>query len=115
MRKLLVPVLVLTLLGVLAAAGSQALARPVRSVKIGDDFFVRQGRPATITVSKGTQVTFRWRGSSLHNVHARKGPVTFKSAFKRSGTFSKILSRRGTYTIFCDIHAPDMKLTIKVN
>jgi plastocyanin len=114
MRKLLVPLLVLAL-AVLAAAGSQALARPLRSVKVGDDFFVRQGRPTTITVSKGTQVTFRWRGSSLHDVHARKGPVTFRSAFRRTGTFSKALSKRGTYTIFCDIHAPDMKLTIKVN
>jgi plastocyanin len=111
MRKLLALSLTLALF---AAAGAQALARPVKSVKVGDNFFVRNGRPPTITVARGTQVVFHWRGSSLHNVHARKGPITFKSNFRRGGTFAKVLSRPGTYTIFCDIHAPDMKLTIKV-
>ena len=111
MRKLIALSLALALF---AVAGGQALARPSRSVKVGDDFFVRSGPPATITVAKGTNVTFHWRGSSLHNVHARRGPVTFKSSYKRSGSFSKVLDRRGTYTIYCDIHAPDMKLTIKV-
>jgi plastocyanin len=111
MRKLLVLSLTLALF---AAVGAQALARPVKSVKLGDNFFVRAGSPPTITVAKGTQVVFRWRGSNLHNVHARKGPITFRSNFKRSGTFSKVLSRRGTYKIFCDIHGPNMKLTIEV-
>jgi plastocyanin len=111
MRKLLVPTLALALL---AAAGGQAVARPAKSVKVGDDYFVRKGRPATVTVAKGTKVTFRWRGSSLHNVHARTGPVTFRSDFKRTGTFSKVLKRRGTYKVYCDIHAPDMRITIRV-
>ena len=112
MRKLLALSLTVALF---AAAGGHALARPTRSVKVGDNFFVRKGTPPTITVARGTRVTFRWRGSSLHNVHARRGPVTFRSALKRSGTFSKILRKRGKYVIFCDIHSPDMKLTIKVN
>jgi plastocyanin len=111
MRKLLA--LSLTLAIVVAAAG-QALARPTRSVRVDDDFFVRKGDPATIHVAKGTRVTFRWRGDSLHNVHARTGPAMFKSDLKRSGTYSKILRKRGKYVIFCDIHSPDMKLTIKV-
>ena len=111
MRKLLALSLTLALV---AAAGGQALARPAKSVRVDDDVFVREGRPATIHVAKGTRVTFRWRGSSLHNVHARTGPATFKSDFKRSGSYSKILRKRGKYVIFCDIHSPDMKLTIKV-
>jgi plastocyanin len=112
MRKLLALSLTLALF---AAAGGHALARPVRSVKVGDNYFIRAGAPRTITVAKGTKVTFRWRGSGVHNVHARKGPVTFRSDLKRSGTYSKILRKRGKYVIFCDVHAPDMKLTIKVN
>ena len=112
MRKLLA--LSLTI-AVVAAAGGQALARPTKSVRVDDDFFVRDGKPATIHVAKGTRVTFRWRGSSLHNVHARTGPVTFKSDVKRSGSYAKILRKRGKYVIFCDIHSPDMKLTIKVD
>jgi plastocyanin len=111
MRKLLVPLLTLALL---AAAGGHALARPVRSVKVGDDFFVRKGSVPTISVAKGTKLTFRWKGSSLHNVHALRGPRTFKSDFKRSGSYSKILRKPGRYTILCDIHQPDMKLIVKV-
>jgi plastocyanin len=111
MRKLLVLSLTLALF---AVAGDRALARPAQSVKVGDDYFVRTGKPPTITVSKGTKVTFRWKGSSLHNVHARTGPATFRSNLKRTGTFARILSKRGTYTIYCDIHSPEMKLTIKV-
>jgi plastocyanin len=111
MRKLLVVSLTLALF---AAAGGHALARPSKSVRVDDDFFVRKGDPPTISVAKGTRVTFHWRGDSLHNVHARTGPATFKSAFKRSGSYSKVLRKPGKYVIFCDIHSPDMKITIKV-
>src|SRR3954454_6453372 len=112
MRKLLVLSLSLALL---AALGGHALARTSRSIKVGDDFFVHKGRPATITVSPGTRVTFRWaRGASLHNVHVRRGPVRFQSPLKRRGTFSRVLTKPGRYVIFCDIHSPSMKVTIKV-
>jgi plastocyanin len=111
MRKLLACSLALALLG---AAGSQAIARPARTVKVGDDFFVRKGRPTTITVKSGTRVTWKWAGRSMHNVHVRRGPATFRSSYRTKGSFSKVLGRPGTYTIVCDIHAPDMKMTIKV-
>jgi plastocyanin len=96
------------------AVAVPAAARPQRSIAVGDDFFVRDGSPVTVTVAKGTRVTWRWRGESLHNVHARTGPSTFRSSYKRSGTYAKILGKRGTYAIYCDIHQPDMRLTIKV-
>jgi plastocyanin len=112
MRKLLALSLTLALF---AAAGGQALGRTTRSVKVGDDYFVRKGNPPTVTVAKGTRVTWRWRGSGLHNVHARRGPVTFQSTLKRSGTYSKVLRKRGRYVIFCDVHAPDMKMILRVN
>jgi plastocyanin len=91
-----------------------ASARPQKSVTVGDDYFVRAGAPPTITVRKGTRVTWRWAGKSLHNVHARIGPATFKSDYKKRGTFSKVLTRPGKYVVYCDIHQPDMKLTIRV-
>src|SRR3954451_11220630 len=111
MRKLLALSLTLALF---AAVGGQALARPQKSVKVGDNFFVRDSGSPKITVKKGTRVTFRWKGSSLHNVHVISGPRKFKSDYKRKGTFSKILGKKGTYKIVCDIHQPDMKLTIRV-
>jgi plastocyanin len=114
MRKLLALSLTLAFVAV-AAAGNQAIARPQKSVKVADDFFVRDSGSPKITISKGTKVNFKWKkGSSLHNVHAVSGPRTFTSSFRRKGTFSKIFSKKGTYKIVCDIHQPDMKLTIKV-
>jgi plastocyanin len=112
MRKLLALSLTLALF---AVVGGQAIARPQKSVKVGDDYFVRDSGSPKITVKKGTRVTFRWKGSSLHNVHAISGPRRFASDYKRTGTFSKILRKKGTYKIVCDIHQPDMKLTIKVD
>jgi plastocyanin len=111
LRKLLALSLTLVLAALIAG---QASARTKKTVKLGDDYFVRAGSPPTVTVSKGTKVTFRWKGKSLHDVHARSGPVTFKSSNKHSGSYSKVLSKRGTYVIYCDVHAPDMRMTIKV-
>jgi plastocyanin len=112
MRKLLVLALTAALL---AVAGGHAAARPERSIKVGDDYFVRKGSPPAITVAKGTRVTFRWRGAGMHNVHARKGPRTFRSDYKSRGAYSQVLNRSGTYVVYCDIHAPSMRVTIKVH
>ena len=110
MRKLLTSLVVLVVLGVLAA---QALAA-TRSVRVGDDYFVSKGSPKTITVKRGTRVTWHFRGKSIHNVDARKGPVHFRSSYKSGGTFSKRLTKPGTYVVYCDIHSPDMRMKIRV-
>jgi plastocyanin len=110
MRKLLVAMLIAAASAVLA---TQALAA-TRSVKIGDDYFVRKGSVATVTVKKGTKVTWRWSGKDMHNVSVTKGPVKFRSSFKSSGTYSKTVKRAGTYTIVCTIHQPDMTMKLRV-
>jgi len=110
MRKLLVASLIAAVSAVLA---TQALAA-TRSVKVGDDYFVRRGSVPTVTVRKGTTVTWRFTGRDLHNVKVSKGPVKFGSSFKRSGTYSKRLTRTGTYTIVCSIHQPDMAMKLRV-
>ena len=110
MRKLLVAMLIAAASAVLA---TQALAA-TRSVKVGDDYFVRKGSVPTVTVKKGTKVTWRWTGKDLHNLAVTKGPVKFRSSFKSSGTFSKRLTRTGTYTIVCTIHQPDMAMKVRV-
>ena len=109
MRKLLVAMLVAAL-G--AAFAAQALAAG-RSVKIGDDYFVRKGSHPTVTVKRGTRVTWRWTGHDLHNIAVTKGPAKFRSSFKDSGTFSKTMRRAGRYTIVCTIHS-GMKMTLRV-
>jgi plastocyanin len=107
--RILLPVAFILAL-VLAAPAAAA----TRNVKIGDDYFVRSGRAPTVTVSKGTTVKWNWRGSRQHNVVVQKGPRKFQSALKSRGHFSRKLTRRGTYRIICSIHAPDMRMTLKV-
>jgi len=110
MRKLL--------LATSIAAASAVLAVPAlaatRSVKIGDDYFVRKGSVPTVTVKKGTKVTWRFSGKDMHNVRVTKGPAIFGSSFRSSGTNSKTVKKTGTYTIVCTIHQPDMKMKLRV-
>ena len=110
MRKLLVATLIAAASAVLA---TQAFAA-TRSVKVADDYFVRKGSVPTVTVKKGTKVTWRWSGKDMHNVSVTKGPVKFRSSFKSSGTYSKRVTRTGTYTIVCTIHQPDMAMKLRV-
>jgi plastocyanin len=98
--------------GAAAALAVPALAA-TKSIKVGDDYFVRAGRPPVVTVSKGTTVKWVWRGKIIHNVYAR-GPVNFHSATQVKGTYSKKLTKRGTYAIVCKIHT-GMAMTLKVH
>jgi plastocyanin len=110
MRKLLVVSLIAVASAVLA---TQALAA-TRSVKVADDYFVRKGSVPTVTVKKGTTVTWRWAGKDMHNIAVTKGPAKFRSSFKSSGTYSKRVTRTGTYTIVCTVHQPDMAMKLRV-
>jgi plastocyanin len=109
MRKLLLAAVVAAVFAVLAA---QALAA-TRGVKIGDDYFVRQGTHPTVTVHKGTTVRWRWTGQDLHNVAVAKGPVKFRSSFKTSGSYAHKMTRVGTYRIVCTVHS-GMRMTLRV-
>jgi plastocyanin len=110
MRKLLVAALIAAMSALLA---SQALAA-TRTIVIGDDYYVRKGSPPTVTVKRGTKVTWRWAGRDMHDVRVTKGPVKFRSSLKDSGRYSRTLNRTGTYKIVCGIHQPDMRMTLKV-
>ncbi|MCA1689713.1 MAG: amidase [Actinobacteria bacterium] len=110
MRRLL-----LALAGTILLTG--ALAAPSlsagRSVKIGDNFFVKNGG-ATVTVKKGQSVTWRWTGRNPHNVTVASGPMRFASKTQTSGSFSHKFTKSGTYSILCTIHAPGMKMKVVV-
>jgi plastocyanin len=110
MRRLLIlPILIVAAL----AVGVSPAAAKTRSVKIGDDFFVRNSGTPTVTVKKGTTVKWRWTGSDAHNV-VGSGPASFQSPVKTKGSYKKKMKKKGTYRIVCSIHAGmDMKLKVK--
>jgi len=104
MKKLALPAAV----AVAAAFAIPAFGATV--VKVDDDVF----RPASLTVKKGTSVRWKWVGDDPHNVVVTKGPVKFRSSNKDSGTYTRKMRKRGTYTIVCTIHdGMDMKLRVK--
>jgi plastocyanin len=112
LRKLLVLALVGAVLAIVATQASGAS----RSIRVGDNYFVRSSGVPTVTVTKGSTVTWRFAGNNLHNVVVRSGPAKFRSGAKSSGTYKKKLTRAGTYRIYCSIHGAgdqSMKLVVK--
>jgi plastocyanin len=109
MRRLLILAAVPALT---AAIAIPALAA-TKSVEVDDNYFVRDSGTPTVTVKKNTSVRWKWEGKNPHNVTVTSGPVKFHSSTKKSGTFTKKLTRTGTYRIICTIH-DGMKMTLKV-
>ena len=112
MRKLIVMALVVGCLGALASVAMAA----TRSVKVGDDYYVRSRGVPVITVKKGTTVKWNFSGSNPHSVTVSKGPRKFDSGVKTSGSYKKKVTKRGTYTIYCTVHGAanqKMKLVVK--
>jgi plastocyanin len=93
-----------------AALPSLAATAPTKTVTIKDDFF----SPKKLTVSKGTRVKWVWKGSEGHNVAVANGPSNFRFGKRKTGSKTHTFTKRGTYSIVCTIHAPDMHMTIKV-
>jgi plastocyanin len=100
--------------GAATAVAAGALAIPAlaatKTVQVKDNVFVAK----KITVRKGTTVKWVWRGKAPHNVKVTKGPAKFGSKTQVKGSFSKKLTKKGTYSILCTIHAPGMRMTITV-
>lgn len=112
MKRALAGALVVVVSATLAASAASA---PSRSIKIGDNYFVRPRGVPVVTVTRGTRVTWRWTGSAVHDVRVSRGPIRFSSKVQTEGTYSRIMSRRGTYRIFCEIHgATDQSMVLRV-
>ena len=100
---------------VAAALAVAALAVPSslaaeRDVKVKDDYF----KPSSLTIKKGTTITWQWRGQSQHNVVVGQGPSQFRSKIKTKGTYSHTFKKLGTYHLTCTVHAGmNMKVVVK--
>jgi plastocyanin len=93
----------------IALSAVAAFGASGKSVKVKDDLFA----PKSLTISKGTKVTWQWAGSLRHNVTVKSGPSKFKSKTQVRGSFNHTFSKAGTYHLFCTVH-PFMKMTIVV-
>jgi plastocyanin len=120
MRKKLLSVLLV--LGVVAMAFAIPALAKTRQVNVGDDYF-RSRKTHNLTVTKGTKVNWHWVGSNLHDVTFTSGPricrkrgraVRCASTTKRKGNYALTFNKTGTYRIICTVHAPDMRMTLKV-
>ena len=107
-----------TILLAVAALATAAVAVPAlaatKTVKVGDNYFIKNSGVPKLTVKRGTTVKWIWRGSAPHNVAVTKGPKKFKSSMKTSGNYTATPHTPGTYTIICTIHQPGMKMTLVV-
>ena len=98
-----------------AAAAAATAHAATKSVKVGDNWFVKAKGVPTVTVNRGDTVRWQWVGERPHNVRVQSGPVRFASKVQESGTFSRRMTRSGTYTIICVVHgASDQKMTLRV-
>lgn len=111
MRKIVLP---LAAAGALGIAVVPALAA-TKSVKVGDNYFVRSSGVPTVTVNAGDRVKWNFVGDSPHNVTVTKGPARFSSPTKTSGAYTKKVTKKGLYTIVCTIHgASDQSMKLRV-
>ena len=86
-----------------------ALASSGKTVKVGDNYY----GPKTLTIGRGTKVTWKWVGVLKHNVVVHTGPASFNSRTQVRGNYSHTFTRRGTYQLVCTVH-PKMKMTVVV-
>jgi plastocyanin len=108
-------ILILAAVPALSAAIAIPALAATKSVEVDDNYFVHEHGTPTVTVKKNDTVRWRWEGKNPHNVTVTSGPVKFHSSTKKSGTFTKKFTRKGTYRIVCTIHADSgMKMTLKV-
>jgi plastocyanin len=86
-----------------------------RSVKVSDNYYVRDGGVPTVTVKQGDTVRWRFVGRSAHTVTVKRGPEKFGSKPGTSGVYRKTLTKVGEYLIYCRIHgAKDQSMVLQV-
>jgi plastocyanin len=94
-----------------------ALGASKKTVKVGDNFI----SPKTLTVSKGTTVTWKWPGfdeaGDVHDIKLKRGPKGVKKfqseAASTDYSYKRKLEVPGTYKLVCTLHE-EMTQTIKV-
>ncbi len=102
-----------------AAAGvPDASGKPQkRTVEVADNFY----SPKKLTVNLKSRITWKWtdEAADVHDVKLVSAPKSFKKFQSEPGsagfTYSKTLTKPGTYKFLCTFHEEDnMRMTIVV-
>jgi plastocyanin len=118
--------LAIALAGAVALAAAPAVAGPPRAavrkpqkkkVEVADNYY----SPRKLTVNLRSRITWVWTDESadVHDVKLVSGPKGFKKFQTEPGsagfTYSKTLTKPGTYKFICTFHEEDnMRMTIVV-
>ena len=110
-------VVVLAGAALISAAPASGAASPKKTVTLGDNYFA----PHTLTVERGTRITWRWPGydeaGDVHDLGLIKGPKGVKKfrseAASTDYSYTRKLSVPGTYRLGCSLHE-GMRMTVKV-
>jgi len=85
--------------------------RPLgKGIGVGDYFFSKR----RVVVERGTPVTWKFDGGTLHDVAVANGPRAFSSDWIQKGEFTYKFKKRGTYGLFCTLHPGRMSQELKV-
>ena len=101
----------------LLVGATPALGAAKKTVGVGDNYYT----PKSLTVSKGTTVTWKWPGfdqaGDVHDVKLKSAPKGVKKFHSSPGTagfsYKKTLKKPGVYKFVCTLHE-EMKMTIRV-
>ncbi len=101
----------------LSAAPAATAASGGKTIRVEDNDF----SPRTLTVSRGSTVTWKWPGfdqaGDVHDVELKSGPKGVKKFHSDAAStdykFKRKLTVAGTYKIVCTLHH-DMRMTIRV-
>jgi plastocyanin len=101
-----------------ALAGPPAVRKPQKKkIEVADNFY----NPKKLTVNLRSRITWVWTDESadVHDVKLVSGPKGFKKFQTEPGsagfTYSKTLTKPGTYRFICTLHEEDnMRMTIVV-
>jgi len=106
----------------LLALGAGAASAGTKTVKIGDNWFVRSDASSTptVTVTKNSTVKWTWVGDSEHDIRASSVPSgekksRFRASARSTGSFQRKMTVVGTYRLYCSIHDYEpQKMVLKV-
>ena len=103
--------------GAALLCAAPASAATKKTIRVGDNYFA----PKTVTVARGTTITWRWPGfdeaGDVHDVALKSGPKGVKKFHSEAAAtdyaYKRKLTVAGTYKLICTLHE-EMRMTIKV-